>query len=666
MLPVPKTGRPPKIDTISLKDWLKGTVTAFDAGRTPINGLRASSNLMLDQDGTLRPRPSLVRYGTQPVGTVLGDMFEFVKMNGIIPENWIATVQNVAGTAKVYVSKDGASWQVCNGKTYDITKPCHFLQVDDKILVMNGADNLSYLNIPTLSVVPFVALTTPSAPTATKNPAGSATFLLTTFTYYYKITANSTVGETAASPSGSVQVGLQRDVWDSGNNNVNITWSAVPGAQSYNVYIGTVSGQEVLVARGINGLSWRDDGSMVTDITTPAPLGDTTAGPKVTRGKVINGQVFLTTDTDNLRYVRYGGIGQSVLDFSPFNGGGWVEVARGTKEFPVKVESFRDGRGNPQITVLCRGTNGSGKRYILSPNSTTTDAGIINFFDLIEDNGQDGTDSPDGVLLYRDALWYPSREGFKTTGTKPQLQNILSTSTVSETISKDIPTLNSQYMDKCVGLAYQQRLYWALPVGATTNNEIWVMDLQRGGAWMKPWNIAASAMTLYNDNSGTTHFLILSNNVIYELTQAQATMDDTIAFPTNATSGFLKATENGLDWMKIIDVTFVLLRPQGSISFSISGRTEDGQLAGLGQGQFDPSASIAGWSEAGWGGFGWSNMPEVPTQYGDAARYITVEPDDEDEVQWLTWEMNSSGSGVDFQLADVIVRYVNIGPKDLS
>lgn len=664
MIPVPTIGPSPKIDKISLRDWLKGTVTAFDNGRTPTNGLRASGNMILDQDGTARPRPSLVRYGTQLTGTALGEIFEFVRIESNIPVTYMLVMQNISGTTKPAYSKDGGAWTTINGKTYDNTAKAHYMQIDDKIMVMNGADNLSYVDIPTLAAIPYVSLSTPAAPTATKTGLAG-----TTYTYYYKITANSTVGETAASASDSESVLSQRDVWNATTDFVTVTWSAVSSATSYNVYIGTVSGQEYRVATAVNGLSFVDDGSLPIDVTSPAPEGDSTAGPKVTRGTVINGQPFFTGDIDFPYYVRYGGTGLSALDLSPFGGGGYSEIGRGTKDFPVKVMSFRDNKGNPVITILSRGTNGSGKRHIMTPDSITEGENTLNFFAITEDNGQDGTDSPDGVILYKDSLHYPSRDGFKTTGTKPQLQNLLSTDTTSETIINDVRNLSSSYMDKCVGLANQGKLYWLLPVGSSSNNEMWVLDLDRQGAWMKPWNISGDWQTLYNDNSGDTHHLVLQNNIIFELSYSQATSDDGVAFRTNLTSGFLRFSEDGTDWAKVIDVTFVILRPQGEISFSISGKTEDSSLATVGQESFASTTTVAGWGEAGWGGapssiFGWSNFDVVPITYGDAQRYVTIDVDE--ELQWLGWGINTSDTGVDFQLADVIVRYVKIGFKDLE
>lgn len=674
MLPVPKPIATPKIDRVSVKNWLKGTTTALDDGRTPVDGLRASGNVILDQDGTIRPRPSLVRYGTQPTGTILGEVYEFRKASataGAVDEYWLITMQLVAGVAKIYVNKDGGAWTVCNGKTYSTTASAHFMQVDNKVLIMNGSDFLSYLDIPTLVVTPFVALSTQSITSAVATTIGGAGF-----TYYYQVTANSTVGETAASVATSVAVTKLRDLWIAASEYVTITWPANPTATAtttYNVYLAVQNpsggGTATLIAAGVQGLTFRDDGTAAADVNTPAPLGDSTAGPKCTRGSVINGQVFLVGDKDNPRYIRYGGTGASVLDFSPFNGGGWVEIARGTKEIPVAVKAFRDGRGNPQINVLCQGTNGTGKRYLMSSQTVTVGTTVIAFFDITEDNGQDGTDSPDGVIVYRDSIWYPSRDGFKTTGTKPQLQNILSTDTVSETILNDVRNLNSAYMSLCVGLAFQGRLYWAVANGATANNEIWILDLNRGGAWMKPWNVAASWMMLYNDNAGQTHHIILKNNVLYELTYAQASNDDGTSFATNATSGLIKFSEDTLEWAKVIDISFVLLRPQGVINFAVSGKTEDSSFAGVGTGSYVGTSSVAGWGEAGWGGapnkiFGWSNFSVVPISFGAAQQLVTVEVDE--ELNYIAWELDTNSLATDYQLADVIIRKINIGVKDLS
>lgn len=680
-----QTSKPAKIQRASHRDWLKGVVTEFDDGRTPINGLRASGNVWLRQDGTIRPRPSLIRYGTQPVGTVLGEIFEFVQDGTTTNTNWLIAMQNVAGTTIPYVCKDGGAWQATTGKTYTTTAAAHFVQIDGKIIIMNGQDNLSFLDITTVGttnvITPFVVASPATAPVATKT--GLAANVIT---YYYRVTRNSSFGETAETVAATVQVDRQRALWDLTTNFVTVTWTAPGDATAnttYNIYVGAASGQEFKIAT-VNGTSFKDSGSTYSpqDITRTAPAFDSTIGPKTTRGCVINGQLFMTGDKDHPRYVWNGGTGNAVLDFSPLNGGGWNEIGRGSKEFPVRCMPFREHAGNPIISVLCQGTNGKGKRYTMNPTSLTSGTTTISYFDIREDNGQAGTDSPDAVILYNDNLWYPSKDGFKTTGTKPQLQNVLSTDTVSETILTDVINLNVAYMNKAVGLGWQNQLYFAIPNGTTTNNEIWILDLQRGGAWMKPWNIAADWMVLYNGNApsnggdGLSHFLIIKGNVIYELSYAATTSDDGVAFNTNITSGILKFSEDGRDWAKLIDVTFVLLRPQGAISLLVTGKTEDSAVANLGSTTVTPTATVAGWGEAGWGGspdavlplmpeiFGWSNFTIVPSVIGTALYSFVIDVDE--DVNYWSWELDSSTTGVDYQLSDVIPQFVLVGPRDLS
>lgn len=663
----PKAITPPKIERISVKDFLSGTVTAYDDGRTPIKGLRGSGNVILDQDGTIRPRPSLVPYGPQPTGTILGEIFEF--KNVTTGKNWLATIQNVSGTAQLYIARgEDTSWTAVTGKTYSTTALAHFCQIGSKVLIMNGSDTLSYLDIPTTAVIPFTALTTPSAPTVTNN--GSTDISGTTLNIYYAITANSTVGETIGSASTSKGVTIDRDLWDPTKHSLKVTWTAVTNAKSYNLYMaisapgGTPTLYLIKQNIDVNTLSFIDDGTYAQDTTHPIPTTNSTAGPIVSRGTVINGRVFLVGDSTNQYYVRYGGDYGFEIDFSPANGGGFVSVGNGTKELPVKVMPFRDGRGNSQITVLCQGTNGHGKRYVMTPDTLTIGTTQISFYDVTEDNGQDGTDSPDGVILYNDSLWYPSRDGFKTTGTKPQLQNILSTDRVSNTIQSDIKNLNNSSMNRCVGLGFEGRLYWALPVGSSSNNEIWVLDLDRKGAWMKPWSISADWMVLYNDNTGTTHFLVLSNNRIYELSYVALTADNGVAFSTLGNSGQVTFSDDSREWGKLIQLIFVLLRPQGNINFTVSGKTEDSSLATVGTGTFVPTTTIAGWSEAAWGTYAWSSFKAVPATFNGATQEVVVEVDE--ELQWYQYGWTTTDSGVDYQLSDVIAEFVKVGIKDLA
>lgn len=109
-------------------------------------------------------------------------------------------------------------------------------------------------------------------------------------------------------------------------------------------------------------------------------------------------------------------------------------------------------------------------------------------------------------------------------------------------------------------------------------------------------------MFLYNDNSGNTHHIVLSNNQIFEFSYSALTADNGVAVPTSWNSGQVYFSPDGREWGRLINLTFVLLRPQGTINFTVSGRTEDSTLATVGTAIYRTTSTRAGWSEprAGW------------------------------------------------------------------
>lgn len=675
MLPTPKPTAPPKIETLEVQNWLGGIQTALDDGRTPSDGLRSGANIMLDQDGTVRPRYSLALYGPQPTGTVLGEVFSFRAISGLTFTNWMISLQNVSGTTNVYICKGGdATWtKISAGTTFDNSAKAHFCQVQNKVLIMNGVNPLSYYDILANTVTSFSAILSPTSLAVINNGSSDLTSGTKPFTLYYTVTANSSVGETAAPTPISIAVNTDRDFWIAATQSLKITWSAVTGAKSYNVYAGiAASGAGAPTLYALNtGISadtttFIDDGSWAYQLVNVAPSTNSTAGPKVTRGSVINGRPFLVGDFDHPDYVWNGGDPGFELDFTYTHGGGFSQVGNGTTEIPTVVKSFHEGKGDPGIFVLTQGTSGHGKRYFLTSDSITYGGITIPFYDVTEDNGTDGTNSPDGVIVANDALWYPSTDGFKTTGTKPQLQNILSTDRVSNTIQTDITNLNNSAMMNCVGLAYQGRLFWALPFSATTNNQIWVLDLDRKGAWMNPWNISADWMWLYDDNNGVTHFLIMQNNVISEFTDASYTNDDSVAFPTGGSSGQISFSKDGRQWAHLINVIYVLLRPQGTFQASVTGEGDSG-ISEVGADTFTPLTSVAGWDEPTWSWDGlqrpWDAIGNVPQSFNSATQEVKVVVDE--DLKWFSYAWDTSDFGVHYSLSKIVAEFVIIGIKDI-
>lgn len=535
---------------------------------------------------------------------------------------------------------------------------------------MNGVDTLSYLNIDTTTIIPFTAIDNPSAPTVANNGSTDLTTGTASFTLYYRITANSTVGESAASNATSKAVNTDRDFWDPSVNSLKITWSAVTNAQSYNVYMGTVSGFEYLIASGVGGTTFIDDGSAVQDNTRLYPTTNSTAGMKATRGANIGGRAFLAGDPDHPYYIWNGGDAGNELDFSPANGGGFSLVNSGGKELPQVVKLHRDGKGTATIKVYCTGTYG--KRFSLIPDTITFGSTVIPFYDVVEDEGLIGTNAPDAILYYNNSMWYPSSEGFQTDGTLPQIQNVLATKKASNTIESDMSKLNQAAMDKACGMEYYGRLLYALPVNSSSNNEVWTLDLDRDGPWMEPWNISADWMWQTTDNTGNLHHLVLSNNHIFDLTYSVLTADDGEPFITRGKSGQIYFSDDKQMWVQLLQAVIILLQPQGETNWTITGRTEDEEVAGLGEPvSYNPTnvQSPAGWGEVntritGWGRNGWSKVNLVPTVTSAVSKEILI-PIDE-EVQWASYSWFTNKPGVDYNISDIVFEYVETGIKNLS
>jgi hypothetical protein len=194
---VPKPTKAPEIKRTSVKAWEKGTVTALDDGRTPVDGLRSSGNVILDQDGTIRPRGSLTLYGPQPADgwAIKGEVYEFTRLEDGIRISYMICMQSNGTVAHpYYATGDDTSWTEAKDSApasvnYDPDAKAHFKQVADKILVMNGVNELSIIDTTNFEITVFDELTDPAgAPTATLSTSlgtGSS------FKIYFGYTASS-------------------------------------------------------------------------------------------------------------------------------------------------------------------------------------------------------------------------------------------------------------------------------------------------------------------------------------------------------------------------------------------------------------------------------------------------------------------------------------------
>lgn len=637
-----RSGRKSRMEVnIHQNKFDKGYISTIDNSRRPTTSLSDMTNMEIVQDSVVRPRPPLVRYGTQPANTVIGR--SMVRYNGSRSIYWM---MDTGASGQVYKQTDGGAYSLIGG-SYDDEAWAMGVQSKAKLYLYNGVDNLSYVDLTDDTINTYTSLATPSAPTVTMNGATS-----TGFSYYYRITANNEVGESIASATGTDTTNKPRDNWVENTDFMVLSWSSVAGATSYTVYMGddAANCHELYTT---TALTFTDYGTLAPNTFKLAPEGNSTEGEVFTwmYCDTKNSQLFGVT-ADNKLYYSAPGTG----DFSPYNGGGWVAIDENGDNQLNYVDGFRNGKGDPVITVSARGAAGKGKLYHVTFESLTVGDQIIVYPNVYEANGQSGTYAPRATVKARDALFYPTGRDFKTTGTSQNIVNILTTNTVSQVIEPDIERISLESLNKAVAVEDRDRLYFALPVGSTENNQIWYLDLSRRNLWVLRWPIAAKDMWLYEDNSGATHFCVLVDNKILEFTRAgaQTHQDDGESFTSRVAFESLVWDEDGLSLGSIRNMYFKLLFPKGNITASATGLTRRATETSVGSDVFQTSTTPTGFDIWMFDEHQFDEDPGNIRSYGKSVAVLRIKP--RGLLNQLDWEVTSDDQGTDYILSAVNTR----------
>lgn len=624
----------------------KGYISTINNSRRPTDSLSDLTNIEVVQDNVLRPRPPLQRYGTQPTLPVLGR--GKIRQSGARKLLWML---NDGGTGKLYTQADGGAFTLVGG-SYDVTAEwASCVQSKGKAYVFNGVDNLTYVTLSSNVVHTYTALATPGAPTPVKTAmAGS------TFPHYYRITANNEVGESIASTAGTTTSGKVRESWIENTDYMTVTWSAVTNATSYTVYYGTTAADcyELYTVSGNATTTFVDYGTHAVNTFKLAPEGNSTEGA-VFKWMYVdrkNSQIFGITDNNYLYYSAAG-----TGDFSPYNGGGYVPIDEDGDTELNFVDGFRNGKGDPVITISARGAAGTGALYHVTFSSLTIGDQVIIYPDVYQANGQAGTYSARGVIKDNDSLTYPTGIDFKSTGTSQNIMNILTTNTISQVLERDLPLINSQYLYKSVGVSHKGIYYWALPVSDTENSEIWYMDTTRKNLWVLRWTVAAKDLWLYEDSTGTTHFCALVDNKVLEFTRAglQSHQDDGVAWQSRIAFESLVWDEDGIVLGKIRNQYYKLLDPRGDVTARATGIDRFGAQQFSGQDTFTTTTTYTGigvWMYS--DGHQYGEDPGEISSFGKSIAVLTVRP--KGSLAQLDWEVVANTSGTDYILSAVNTR----------
>lgn len=571
---------------IVLGKYDKGLMTLLEESRIPPDGAKESNNLMQSQDGVWRPR-----WGTHGYGAVHDD-----PLDGASPTNVGGTPQllTFAGGV-VFRSTDGGALTNITGATLTPGIKCRALQIRDRHYIFNGVDPLTYFDGSNLEQ--YTEIDTPAAPTLTRG----AGLTDGETTYYYQVVATNDVGFTDAGTEASKSVNKVRDDWVEANDEyIDVEITRITGADRYDVYIADASGFGIYldsIADPGSGatVTYRDNGQVAANEFAEAPVDNTTAGPKFTQAVLSGNRIWATGDPSNPHRVYWGGTGQYQTYFSPFYGGGWIDLEKGGREQPKAVVDYRTGKGDPLPTVLTSDPEGNGSIWHIELQTAELGGTTVLVPNAMKVPGV-GTNAPDSVVKVKSDIFLTNPTGVFKIGSAPTVLNVLITDEVSGNIRPTWRDLVRMNMDGAAGYYYDAKIFYAVPQsGDDGNSHILIHDTERRN-WAGPWNVAVKAFLEYADSSRNGHFLAVptDGNQLLEISD-NFEGDDGAGFTATYASPLLPMDSRGrFDWGIITEGLFEFSGLRGSVTVQIQGQQKGKQFTTLAERTITGSVSNAG------------------------------------------------------------------------
>jgi hypothetical protein len=472
-----------------------------------------------------------------------------------------------------------------------------FLRTNDVLLVLNGEDNLRYIDLETMEMVVFTSINDPSnAPTASATGiTGSGPFNV-----YYGVTFSSAGGgETACSPILTQAVSKSRSTWKSdGTEYLTISRNntAPSGALSWNLYAavalqGTTPQPSdlALIASNIpiSTTSFVDNGSIPFDIArNTAPDTNSTAGITCKYGIGDSGLPILYGDPNNPYTLYIGGVVEDGVAFGSNNGGQRLILNQGTNYYPTSVVGFRNNQGVPNLLALFSNTEGISKQQIISEKTLTYGNAIINYWDADELNtGAASVTAPYAVVTYQTQLLFPSANGIVSINTQASLQNVLATKTVSRQVERTYASIRSDNFHKIVGTAWGDRIMYAVPSrGYDFNNQIIVYDIGNpdNPKWYI-WDIQADWIGTISPQNENSFVYVRQGKSFYRLEQTYVAADDTaegvgVPFPVAVEGSLLPNNEGRNSYFALNQAVFYIVDFIGKITVGVTYVTQKGKM----------------------------------------------------------------------------------------
>ncbi len=537
---IPKTNE--KLLVSKQNKWIRGLNTLVSNTQIRPDELSEATNIQLVEDGKIQcPRDGQDYFGNTSGSRVTG-LYTYYTSDGTKKLLWACV------TALQVYNTSTSDWDTVSGKTYTTTLNTEGVMAYDRLYLQNGTDALTYYD--GTEITTFTAISAPTSPTCTRT--GGATG---SFTFSYKVTAVTAIGETEPTAAASAtlnQATLSASIY------MTVGWTASTNAIGYNVYGRTASYWRFLkYVEGQATASWVDDGTQTpSEVFTP-PEANSTEGPTGKYIAVYKDSLFVYGDPDNPSRLFYSGGGDRINDFSVSNGGGFIDISKNDGQMGTGLIVFKN-------TLLCFKEDSIYQFEFTTsglPQSTQVNAAV-------------GCIAPRSIVAVENDIFFASRRGVFTIGNEPGFAfDVLRTNELSARVRSLFQSIEATYVGN-IAAVYTTKantnlvVFSYTPSGSTTNSEVLVYDRERL-AWYKWTNIKANCWVNYTNSSGVIKTIYGDDSSGY----CKEILSGTDDFGSAIAGVFkLKAEEfgEGLDrYKKLKDVSLVLRKPTGSITMSI-------------------------------------------------------------------------------------------------
>lgn len=461
-------------------EWSKAVNELVSNTQVKPNEVADMYNCQLVEDGKIQcPRDGQAYFGNEDGSRVTG-IFPFYLSDGT------KQLIRFSGTKLQKYNTTTSDWDDISGKTYTSDAIMEGITAYDELYLVNGEDRLTKYDGTDIET--YTEISAPGTPTVTRT-AGSAG----SYTFSYKITAVTSVGETT--PSAAGEQTLDQDSLDD-SNYMTVTWSAVTNAIGYNVY-GRKDGRWYFLKYldGNASTEFVDKGALDPSTIFTPPEGNSTGGPLGRYIALYKDTLFILGDPNNPSRLYYSGGGDKIDDFTLESGGGFIDISKNDGQLGTGIRVFKDS-----LLVF--------KEDSLYKFDFST-SGLPQVEQV---NPSIGCIAPRSIVAVENDIFFMSRFGVYTVGNEAGFAfDVLRTNELSSKVRPTISDIDGEYIDNvCAVYAKKQNynlvIFAYTPSGSTTNSKAIVYDRERL-SWYKWDNINANCWATYIDSSGDVRIL---------------------------------------------------------------------------------------------------------------------------------------------------------------